>query len=471
MSLGYKYREQQQKDLVRISKSYSPRIIEYVKLLADDPFITQQQVAEHFDLSVKELIGINHIIRESDELQNYIKTNGIGSKYWTNTIHPLFGTGKLQSAIAGQHTYPERIGLYTGFSCMFYCNFCGRNYNAKYEKSLGDTSFEMFKRIIDQDPKTDANWRNRFRISGGVEPLTNPLTNDVISYGASQGFNMQLYTNGYLLTDTYMDNNPGIFDLNMIRFSIYGVDEDTTTAVTKNAKAYVNVKKNVKSFLKRKELRKETNVGLNYILLTGKVNEIFGLLDYIREINQEQDRHIDFVTIREDHSQSLISITKDERIKLIEMLHQVDEIKRQDPLLKDVHFDYGYALDCLRYNQVTGPIKMVQFKEMVRDGFPQVCLSVDIKGDVYLYHESGFIDRPGADRYIIGNTTDKTLDEVCDEWVSNDNKINPLPGDTGYLDAFDHVASILINQYRANKEFGVDLNNEPIRIINENRTS
>ena len=467
MSLGYTYNYNKVKHTQTL-EHYNSTVVAYTKLLANEPFITQEQVSIELSINKETLIRLNNVIRNDNVLQDYIKNSGLGNKYWNNTILPLFSTGKLQSAINKDHTYPERIGLYTGVSCMFYCNFCGRNYNAKYEKSYSDSSFKMFKRIIDNDPKDDNNWKNRFRISGGVEPLTNPLTNDIIAYGASNGFNMQLYTNGYLLSNSYINRNKGLLDLAMIRFSIYGIDENTTFNVTKNAKAYTTVLKNIKSLLNRRDLKSTTNVGLNYILLPGKINEMFGLLDYIRDINKHSDRGIDFITVREDHSQDLIAITHNERRQLIDILHQVNEICKTDPYLKNVHFDYGYALESLKQQQITGPLNMVKFNEMVKEGFPQVCLSVDIKGDVYLYHESGFIDRPGADRYIIGNVEHNTLDNVCNKWVSNNKKITPLPGDTGYLDAFDHVTSILINQYRSNNDFGITLAEGPIQISNEN---
>jgi dTDP-4-amino-4,6-dideoxy-D-glucose ammonia-lyase len=470
MSLGYTYHNKLTNPSPQL-KNYSAIIVDYITLLANEPFITQAEVAKDLALSKTDLIRLNSTVRNDTILQASIKNDGIGSKYWNNTIMPLFATGKLQASIDKKHTYPERIGLYTGFSCMFYCNFCGRNYNEKYERQYGTPSFDMFKRIIDSDPKDDINWRNRFRISGGVEPLTNRLTNDVIAYGAMKGFNMQLYTNGFLLSDSYIDKNLGILDLAMIRFSIYGIDAETTNNVTKNAKAYDTVLRNIKNLLNRNDLKPTTNVGLNYILLPGKINEIFGVLDYIRDINKNSTRGVDFITIREDHSQDLIAISHEERTRLVEMLHQVDVITKTDTHLKNVHFDYGYALDSLRHNKVTGPLKMVKFNEMIREGFPQVCLSVDIKSDVYLYHESGFIGRPGVERYVIGNIADSTLDNVCNEWVSNNNKINPLPGDTGYLDAFDHVASILINQYRSNNKFGISIDDGPIKIINENKSS
>jgi len=462
MNFGYSYHNTLEEHRGTLD-GYNNRILrEYVTILSHEPFIKQRDIATHLRLSKQDLLDLNKIIRNDSILQDYIQNSGIGKKYYRNTILPLFATGKIQAAIHKEYSYPERIGLYTGFSCMFYCGFCGRNYNEKYDRNLANQSFEMFTRLIDEDPRTDWNWQNRLRISGGVEPLTNPLTNSIITHGADYGYNVQLYTNGYLLTDRYCNENPGIFDLGVLRFSIYGIDQSTTFSVTQNDKAYETVANNITNFLNRPEL-KSTNVGLNYILLPGKTQEIYGFLDYIRAIHKNTNRRIAFCTIREDHSQSLVSITNDERTKLIKTLIEVDNICSSDPLLQDVHFDYGYALDSLRYNHVSGPLQMVNFHDMVRTGFPQVNVCVDVKSDVYLYHESGFVGRSGAERYVIGNIKDKSLDEVCRNWVESGNTITPRPGDTGYLDAFDHTVSIMINQYRDNIAYDVSIDDGPIQ--------
>ena len=73
-----------------------------------------------------------------------------------------------------------------------------------------DTEFEA--EILGRDPKTDIAWRDRFRISGGLEPLTNPYIGEIISYGNSKGFKMQMYTNAYALTSKFLLKQPGIFD-------------------------------------------------------------------------------------------------------------------------------------------------------------------------------------------------------------------------------------------------------------------
>jgi dTDP-4-amino-4,6-dideoxy-D-glucose ammonia-lyase len=92
-----------------------------------------------------------------------------------------------------------------------------------------------------------------------------------------------------------------------------------------------------------------------------------------------------------------------------------------------------------------------------------VAVAVDVKGDVYVYHESGFLDRPGADRYIIGNITNSSVENVVQEFINSKKTIRPLPPDVGYLDAFDHVVSRLINQARDDEKFGISWNQGPVK--------
>mgnify|MGYP003319195473 CR=1 FL=1 len=71
-----------------------------------------------------------------------------------------------------------------------------------------------------------------------------------ISYGNAQGFKMQMYTNGYALSEKFLEKQPGIFDLEMMRISLYGHDAESYYKVTKNKKGYDIVLKNIKNFCK-----------------------------------------------------------------------------------------------------------------------------------------------------------------------------------------------------------------------------
>jgi dTDP-4-amino-4,6-dideoxy-D-glucose ammonia-lyase len=428
------------------------------KLLADDPFITQREIAKQLSISANELLVISSKIREDQQAQNYILYHGGGTKYWTNTITPLLTNGSLHAAIDHSYMYPNRIGLYTGMSCMFYCNFCGRNPMAKYEKKFEQYGFDVFKQIIDQDIKTDAFWDDRFRISGGLEPLTNKYLGNIITYGAERGYKMQLYTNGYMMTRKYIEQHPGMKDLHAVRFSLYGVDEQSAFKVTRHSESYHRIVENIIEYINSTE---NVRVGVNWIILPGHSKDVIKLINIIDYINSRTKRPVDFVTLREDFSQNVRIISDEERVHLVDIFDLIKDFKTNK--WPTTHWDFGYALEPLVHGKNSGPLSMISWKEMVPTSFPQVAVAVDVKGDVYVYHESGFLDRPGAERYIIGNTVNSSIETVVQEFVNSKKIIRPLPPDVGYLDAFDHVVSRLINQARDDEKFGISWNQGPVK--------
>ena len=427
------------------------------QLLADDPFITQRDIAKQLKLTPDELKSLSLRIREDQKAQNYILYHGGGTKYWTNTITPLVLNGSLHAAIEHSYMYPNRVGLYTGMSCMFYCNFCGRNPVAKYDKKFEQYGFDVFKQIIDQDPKTDKFWDDRFRISGGLEPLTNKYLGDIITYGADRGYKMQLYTNGYMMTQRYVEQHPGMKDLHAVRFSLYGVDETSAFNVTRHTESFHRIIKNIIDYINATD---NVRVGINWIILPGHSKDVIKLIDIVDHINTNAKRPVDFVTLREDFSQNIRVISDEERRNLIEIFNQIKEFKAHK--WPTTHWDFGYALEPLVHGKNAGSLKMVSWKEMVPESFPQVAVAVDVKGDVYVYHESGFLDRPGANRYIIGNIENSSVEQVVRSFIENKKSIRPLPPDVGYLDAFDHVVSRLINQAKDDENFGIPWNQGPV---------
>ena len=367
------------------------------------------------------------------------KENIIANKYWNNTVLPLLDSGSLEHAINHTYAYPNRVGLYPGLNCQFFCTFCGRNYNAKYNKNIADKSLDVFKSVIDQDPCTDKNWKDRFRISGGLEPLTNPYIGEIIRYGNAKGFYMQMYTNGFALTERFLEKQTGLFDLEVMRVSLYGHDQSSYALVTKHGKAYDNVIKNIKGFLKKlDETKSKLKLGVNWIILPGHSKDLYKIFDMIKDINGETDAKIQFITLREDFSQSNNYVSDIERKEM----HQIFlDVEKQ---CSDIHVDYGYALHSVRHGIPTGPIKMAMANQLDGYGFPQVATSVDSLGSLYVYHESGFLERPGSERYIIGNVNDDYINQIVKMHLSG-SKIKVMPFDVGFLDAFDHMIALLID--------------------------
>ncbi len=373
----------------------------------------------------------------------------IANRYWTNTIQPLLNNGSLESAVEKKYSYPNRIGLYPGMTCQFFCSFCGRNYDARYDSKDIKKSFEVFKKIIDQDPKTDSAWRDRFRISGGLEPLTNPYIGEIISYGNDKGFKMQMYTNGYALTPNFLEKQPGIFDLEMMRISLYGFDSESYYRTTKNKKGFDIVVRNLKEFCKKiPNTNSRIKLGVNWIILPGHSDDLIPVFEMIKDINSVSDFKISFITLREDFSNVNHYISNEEREKLHKIFLKIEKDT-------DIHIDYGYALHNVRHGIINGPIKMATHEQMDGYGFPQVATAVDSLGNLYVYHESGFLDRPGSDRYIIGNVRQKSVEQIVRKHIDG-NGIKPRPFDVGFLDAFDHTTTLLIHEATQYKNEGLD---------------
>ena len=366
------------------------------------------------------------------------------SKYWNNTLLPLIQSGHLEAAIKNYYMYPNRIGLYPGLTCQFFCSFCGRNYVAEYEKNIAEKSFDVFKKVIDEDPRDRENWQDRFRISGGLEPLTNPYIGDIITYGKNNDFNMQMYTNGYAMSRRLLDKQQGLLDLEVIRISLYGYDTESYTKVTKNSKGYQIVKENIRNFLKQNS---NVKVGVNWIILPGHGNELPRVFDLIEDINSTQQQKIQFITLREDFSQSVSYISNDERKKLYDVFKNIEERCRTSKELSHLHIDYGYQLDPVRCGKPAGPLKMADWNQLNAYGFPQIATTVDSLGNCYVYHESGFIDRAGSDRYIIGNVNEKTVETIVKEHL-NSKGIKAKPFDVVFLDAFDHLMTLVLDDVK-----------------------
>jgi dTDP-4-amino-4,6-dideoxy-D-glucose ammonia-lyase len=260
-----------------------------------------------------------------------------------------------------------------------------------------------------------------------------------------------------MMTETYLNKHPGMRDLEAVRFSLYGSTAEKAFAVTKNRQSFDHVIKNIIGYINTSP---GVKVGINWIILPGHAADVSEVIDVIEHINQTASRPVDFVTLREDFSQNIRVLSKQERHQLTVIFNKVRNFQQRWP----THFDFGYALEAQRLGRNLGGLKMIDWDEMLPESFPQVSVAVDVKGDVYVYHESGFLDRPGANRYIIGNINDSSIESVTRTWVEQQKSIKPLPQDVGFLDAFDHVVSILINQARDDEAFGISWNQGPVKI-------
>ena len=453
-------------------KKYLDSVFIIVYRLSNIPWYTQKEIMRETNLTKDRIIKLNSVIRNSEFLQDLIINKGIGKKYW-KTIIPLLKTGSVDNVLNYNYNFPIRIGIYPGISCMFYCGFCGRNQKARYPGNIQEDSLKIFKKIFDKMPKNST-----ISISGGLEPLTHSKIGEIISYAKSCGIRVPIITNANNMTKKFIKKHPGLLELDSCRVSLYGVDEESTYLVTRKKGAYDLVKNNIIEFLKiRNDVNPNLKLGLNYIIIPENVDHISKLMDYIIEVNSKVNNGagIDFITIREDFGSVTDTdgdnierthelsgfLSKDDRNKLIKSFDKFHN--KKEKYCPELKVDFGYALDALSEGIFVKQIKMVGGNEMRESAYPQVSVAVDSFGDIFLYREAGFLDRPGNDKFIIGRISEKkSLDVIIRKFIKTKSKIILDKSDSRFMDAFDHVVTILLNQAEGDNEIGVPFNLGPV---------
>lgn len=442
-----------------------------INSLSIDPLIRQEQIYKSYNFkNINNLKAINKFIRENNLIQNIITKKSISNKYW-NTILPFAGIS--EDVISNKYRYPMRIALFPGVSCMFYCGFCGRNQKAKYDSKIID---EGVNKIIDLLNTSPSN--TKISISGGLEPLTNPKIGSIIHAASKKGFKVPLITNGYSLTEAFINKNPQIWELDSLRISLYGHDINSYKETTRVEKSFSVVQKNLLNFLRlRNKLNKNLKVGLNFIILPENMNNLIQVLEFINNINANlEGLGVNFLTLRDDYQSVTGNNPELDNIRKYRF-HQEMTINLRKELLKnlqlfknkakqltpDLHIDYGYSLEYLSKNVLDRGLVKVSGKELRGFGFTQMSVAVDLHGDVFLFREAGFLDRPGNKKVIIGRINNNlTLEEVIKKFLKKNIPIDFNDNDARFLDSFDHVLNALVNQSEDNNNFGISLSDCPI---------
>ena len=454
-------------------------ITKYIELIlkitfkfANDPWITQKEIAKELNLNVKELKFLNDYIRENDYLQSLITKSGAGYKYW-QTISPF--CDKTTISIKNDFSYPMRIALYPGVSCMYYCGFCGRNQDAKYPLSAVNDSYDVFKSVLSElDPTNSA-----ISISGGLEPLTNPKLGQIVEFASDHGFRVPLITNAHSLTENNLKRQEGLKKLDSLRVSLYGVDQKSYEFLTTIKKSYNMVKKNCINYLKfRNDNNIKTKFGFNYIILKENINDLPKLVDFIHEVNSSIDngKGIDFLSLRDDfgtvtgiydksdskrkyHLSGLLN--SEERKKLTQTFKTLENNNE----INNIHIDYGYALYSIRNGITENTLKKVNNDQMRKYAHTQMSVCIDMLGDVFLYREAGFLDREGNDKFIIGRISKKnSLKSVLKKFLYETDGIKNEINDNRFMDPFDHVLTSLINQAEEDDKFGIPFKDGPVKL-------
>ena len=280
-----------------------------------------------------------------------------------------------------------------------------------------------------------------------------------------------MYTNAYMLTEKFLNKNKELFNLDYLRISIYGTDKEDYIQTTKHLKGFDQVFSNIPEYIKLKnKIGSKTKFGMNYIILKKYKEKFQELISKMIEINKEvglDKNNFDFLTLREDFSIHSDKYNDEDKVQLSKILKSVDELTKTNKYLKNLYIDYGFALDGLKKGFVKNSLadSFVSEKEFFNNlGVPHSSVVVDLYGDVYMFREAGFLDRPGAKRYIIGNLIrDGSMENIIENFNKDKFKVDAKKEDIEYLDAWDHVVIKLANQHDSDNKFGIPFSLGPIK--------
>ena len=473
----YEYKESIKKINLKDNKIinneiYFNKCINIIHKFSQKPWITQSHIANFLDLNKKELIILNSIIKSSEFFQKIILKEGVGNKYW-NTIIPF--AQKTDKVIDNIYEFPMRIAIFPGVSCMFYCGFCGRNQKEKYPLGIVENAVKTYKKLF-----SETSGNTAFSISGGLEPLTNPKLGEIITAAYKKNIKIPLITNGYSLTQNYIKNNPGIWNLDSLRISLYGVDTESYNFITRVNKSYDMVKKNSINFLKLRNLNNPNlKFGFNFIIVPENIDQVLKILDLIEEINCKVDngKGVDFLTLRDDYQSitgndekfdterkyRLNSVMSDRlRMDLIKIIQEFH--KKKNRVLPNLHIDFGYSLESISQGVLDDRLIKEPGKNLRKYGFTQLSIAIDLYGDVFLFREAGFLNRAGNEKMIIGRISPKkSLENILKTFLEKKLPISLENEDSRFLDSFDHVLNILVNQAEKDRDFGIPFSLGPVK--------
>ncbi len=466
------YIKEKKSNNIYLEDKYFNYFLQIIDRFSKQPLSTQEEIFNFLGLSNKnDLVFLNDAIRASSIAQNLITKSGIGKKYW-NTIMPFAKT--TEQTLENNYQFPQRIALFPGVSCMFYCGFCGRNQSEKYPTSILNESKLTFDKLFSQIRNSTA-----LSISGGLEPLTNPKIGEIISSARNNDIRVPLITNGYSLTENFLKRTPGIWDLDSLRISLYGIDKESYKFITRVEKSFDIVKKNTISFLKLRNINnKNLKFGFNFIVIPENVNQLNGILELVKSINENVDngRGVDFLTLRDDYQSVTgnddkfdeerkykLSTKMDTKVRNI-LIDKLGEFEiNKSKLCPELYVDYGYSLEALYKNIFDKQLIKVTHKEMRNFGFTQMSVAIDLYGDVFVYREAGFLNRKGNKKFIIGRINkNNSLEDVIKKFLKNKKPINYEFQDERFMDSFDHVLTSLVNQAEKDQKFDIPFKKGPI---------
>ncbi|OGL51663.1 MAG: hypothetical protein A3C43_09455 [Candidatus Schekmanbacteria bacterium RIFCSPHIGHO2_02_FULL_38_11] len=289
-----------------------------------------------------------------------------------------------KAIVRRENPYPVSFEIDPSNTCNHECTWC------MYEDFMKEKQVivpkEIFKSVIDEIIEIGIR---SVTFTGGGEPLTHPLTIELMPYMRQRGVSIALVTNGGLL-DSEKDRII-VENCSYIRISIDAGCEVTHTKLHRNKNIdkdnYQKIIDNIRYMVElKKKLKKDITIGTGYLVHPQNTQEIFAMVAKMKEIganyvqirpvcnlNQEEKE----LVIRESRSQIEHSLKMiDDDFHVFPILHRFNEIISMD---RGYDICYGHALvgiigaDCNVYlccqlkgdkRYILGNLKESSFKEI-----------------------------------------------------------------------------------------------------------
>ena len=106
------------------------------------------------------------------------------------------------------------------------------------------------------------------------------------------------------MTESFLEKNPGIWDSDSLRISLYGVDAESYEFITRVRKGFKQVYNNTISFLKkRNQINKNLKFGFNFIIIPENLHQLLQIPELIKRINENvlNGEGVNFLTLRDDY--------------------------------------------------------------------------------------------------------------------------------------------------------------------------
>ena len=155
-------------------------------------------------------------------------------------------------------------------------------------------------------------------------------------------------------------------------------------------------------------------------------------------------------------------MTDEQRTQLIDVFKEFNE--RKDKECPEIHVDFGYAMVALGDGVLGKPLARVTGEQMRKSGYPQMSVAIDSLGDVFLYREAGFLDRPGNQKFVAGRIGEKDLEGTLRDFIEDKVQVDRNDSDCRFMDSYDHLMTLLVNQTESDLNIGIK---SPVRIEKE----